>query len=110
MRNGIDLYAAEHTGNFPTVANFVLQMTGYSDSGGKAQATNDVTHIYGPYVRAIPPLPLDGTGAGTGVKGDTGVAAAPAAGVAWVYNETSGALTVNTGTAVDDEGTLYTAY
>ncbi len=110
FRSGIDLYAAEHRGTFPVVANIVLQLTGYSDSAGGAQATKDATHIYGPYLRAVPPLPVQGVGVGSGNKGDTTIAAAAAVGVAWVYTDATGVIIANTGTAADDTGKLYTDY
>ncbi len=110
MRSGIDLFAAEHLGSFPVVANIVLQLTGYSDAAGGAQATKDATHIYGPYLRAVPPLPVQGAGVGSGNKGDTTIAASAAAGVGWIYTDATGVIIANTGTAADDAGTLYTAY
>src|ERR1035437_8198219 len=54
MRDAIDRYAAEHGGAFPTVANFVANLTTYTDASGAAQATKDTTHIYGPYLRQVP--------------------------------------------------------
>ena len=86
LRNAIDLYAAEHNGDFPEVATFSDQLLLYSDIAGNTNASADSTHIYGPYLRAIPPLPV-GTKAGK-----TGVAAAIGADVGWVYDETTGEI------------------
>ena len=58
LRNALDLYNAEHNGSYPAVATFVEQLTTYTDAAGAAQATRDTTHIYGPYIRNIPALPL----------------------------------------------------
>ena len=110
LRNSIDLYAAEHAGTFPAVLTFEEQLTTYTNDAGAAVATPDATHIYGPYLRALPPLPVIGAGALAGAKGDTAVAAAAAVGVGWVYTELTGTLVANTGTAADDSGTLYTDY
>lgn len=110
LRNAIDLYTTEHEGTLPTVADFVDQMLLYSNLAGDTNAAKGGAYIYGPYLRAVPPLPVNGEGAGAGAKGDTTVAAAGAAGVAWVYNQTTGAITANTGTATDAGGTAYTTY
>ncbi len=59
MRKAIDLYAAEHGGNFPngTSAEVTAQLTQYSDFNGNTSTTMDqVTgKIYGPYLKAVPP-------------------------------------------------------
>jgi len=91
LRNAIDMYAAEHTGGaFPDVADFADQLTLFTDSSGDAQATRDTTHIYGPYLRKIPPLPVGAK------KGSTGVAVADGDGVGWIYIESTGAIKANT--------------
>ena len=100
MRNAIDLYATEHTGTYPTLAAFVAQMTTYTDDAGSAQATKDSTHIYGPYLRKMPSLPI-----GTH-KGDAGLAApanvppttgdeSATAGVGWLYDQATGQIWAN---------------
>ncbi len=111
LRSAIDLYAAEHSSTFPAVATFVNQLTLYSDDLGATVAVKDATHIYGPYLRVIPGLKVNGDGAATdGIIGDTTVAAAAAAGVGWVYTVASGTIAANTGAATDDAGTPYNAY
>lgn len=110
MRNAIDLYSAEHNGNFPTVAKFVEQLTTYTNAAGDDVATKDTTHIFGPYLKAIPGLPVSGAGSGAGAIGDTTVAAAAASGVGWVYTVASGDIVANTGTAADEAGTDYDEY
>ncbi len=105
LRNAIDLYAAEHNGNFPSVADFSDQLLLYSDVQGNTNATADTTHIYGPYLRAIPPLPV-GTEAGS-----TTVDASIGAGVGWLYNETTGEITAAlAATETDSTGTPYADY
>jgi type II secretory pathway pseudopilin PulG len=111
LRSVIDLYAAEHNGNFPDVAAFEAQLTTFTDSQGDAVDTKDATHIYGPYLRVIPGLPVNGGGAASdGIKGDNQVAAATASGVGWIYTEVTGTIVANTGTAEDEDTTLYTDY
>jgi prepilin-type N-terminal cleavage/methylation domain-containing protein len=63
LRNAIDLYAAEHGGNFPAQAGdgtnaagselaFLNQLTKFTDAAGAFSATKTATAIYGPYLRA----------------------------------------------------------
>ena len=105
FRNAIDLYSAEHNGAFPTVPNIDAQLTQYSSLAGATQATKDTTYVYGPYVRKISSIPV-----GTKV-GNSGIAAADGAGVGWIYNQTTGAITANAGAAeTDSEGTKFIDY
>ncbi|MGP1347228.1 MAG: type II secretion system protein [Phycisphaerales bacterium] len=105
LRNGIDLYAAEHNGTFPLVATFSDQMLTYTDIDGATNATKDATHIYGPYLRSIPALPV-----GT-KKGETGVAAAVGAGIGWMYDEDTGVITAALpNTELDSRGVAYSDY
>ena len=105
LRNAIDLFAAEHTGAYPTVAKIAAELTQYTDAAGGAEAAKDATHIYGPYVRKIPPLPVGAR------KGSTGIAAADAAGVGWIYDQTLGDIKANcTDAEKDASGTPYNTY
>lgn len=105
IRGAIDLFATEHGGTYPTVANIVNQLTQYTDvTGGTVSATKTATCIYGPYLRAVPPVPVGDK------KGQTGIAAADAATIGWLYTESTGAIVSNTGTLTDASGKLYTAY
>ncbi len=104
LRNAIDLYATEHGGSYPTVANFVGQLTTYSDAAGTPNATKTGAFIYGPYIREIPKVPV-------GPKaGSSGVAAGDAAGIGWLYTVGTGNIVANTGTDTDDAGVLYNTY
>ena len=62
MRNAVELYRAEHDGKFPTSeATLADQLTKYTKADGTgAQTTVDVGNgiIYGPYLKAIPPVPV----------------------------------------------------
>lgn len=110
LRAAIDHYATEHRGDLPKEAKFEKQLTTFTDESGGDAAAPDATHIYGPYVRAIPPLPASGVGAATGRQGATKVSKTPATPVAWLYDETTGIITANTGTAVDEQGNLLSDY
>jgi prepilin-type N-terminal cleavage/methylation domain-containing protein len=105
LRNAIDLYSAEHSGAFPTAALVTTALAQYTDSAGDVSATRDTTHIYGPYLRKVPPLPVGAA------KGNTGIAAATAAGVGWIYNATTGDIAANTtATEKDAANKLYSDY
>ena len=105
LRNAIDIFAAEHVGTFPTAVNIANQLTQYTDDAGDAQAAKDATHVYGPYVRKIPPLPVGAK------KGSTGIAAADAAGVGWLYDQATGTIKANCANGeTDDTGKKYNEY
>ena len=105
LRNAIDLYSAEHGGSFPGAADIADQLTQYTNSSGGTNASKTATHIYGPYVRTIPPLPVGDR------KGQTGIAAADANDVGWIYTAGSGTIRANTfADEADDTGKLYSDY
>jgi general secretion pathway protein G len=104
LRNGIDLFSAEHGGSFPTAAAIENQLIQYSDASGGVNATKTATHIYGPYLRSVPPLTVGAR------KGGNSIAAADANGVGWIYTEASGDIRANTTTEADDAGVLYSSY
>lgn len=105
LRNAIDLYAAEHTGVFPVAASINTQLTQYTNISGAVSATKTTTHIYGPYMRSIPPLPVGGK------KGSSTIADANGVGVGWIYSATDGTIKANTTDAeVDEAGKKYNAY
>jgi general secretion pathway protein G len=110
LRSAIDLYAAEHGGSFPTVAKFVEQLTTFTNAAGGDSATKTGAFIFGPYLKAIPGLPVAGVGTTGGAVGDKGVAAADAANIGWLYTVGTGDIIANTGTAADEAGTPYNQY
>ncbi|MAY74114.1 MAG: hypothetical protein CMJ31_05180 [Phycisphaerae bacterium] len=103
LRNAIELYRAEHDGDYPPVATFEAALTQFSDRAGNTQATPDTTHIYGPYITAIPALKVGAK------RGATGVANADAAGIGWIYDDASGDIRANA-TESDDAGVAYNTY
>ena len=105
LRSAIDLYQTEHNGSYPTVAAIATQLTQYTDSTGATSATKTGSYIYGPYLRDVPPLPVGAK------KGGTTIAASDGAGVGWIYDQTTGAISANTTSSeVDDTGTKYNTY
>jgi len=104
LRSAIDLYETEH-GKLPTAANIVTQLTQFTDEAGTVSATKTTTAIFGPYIRAIPSLPVGAK------KGSSGIAAADAAGIGWIYDAAAGTIRANTvATEVDVRGRRYDQY
>ncbi|MHC4985371.1 MAG: prepilin-type N-terminal cleavage/methylation domain-containing protein [Planctomycetota bacterium] len=106
LRNAIDLFVAEHDGVYPAAADCANALSQYSNKlGDDFVTTRDNNHIYGPYIRQVPPLPVGAA------KGNTGIAAAAGAGVGWIYDVSTGAIQANTtATEKDASGTLYSDY
>ena len=104
LRNAIDLFATEHGGTYPTVADIENQLTQYTDAAGVVSATRDATHIYGPYLRKVPAMPVGDK------KDGSKIAAADGAGVGWIYDAATGKIAANSTTEADVRGTLYKDY
>jgi len=124
LRQAIDVYAAEHHGVFPganpdgagngadSAGAFVTQMTGFTDENGEAASTPDATHRFGPYLRAIPPLPVGAN------KGSTAVAIDAANSPplvttgteGWVCNTQKGEIIANSDDANRDGTRAYDEY
>lgn len=105
MRSALELYYVEHNNTYPTLANFENALINqFTDVDGNLNATKTGVFIYGPYLKEVPTIQVGPR------KGSNGVGAADAVGIAWLYNETTGAITANTDTATDDTGTLYSSY
>lgn len=103
LRNAIDLYQTEH-GAWPAAATIVAQLTTYTDESGGTSATKDATHVYGPYIREIPALPVGAN------KGRTAIGTS-AGSNGWIYNETTGKIQSDTTAGEKDaSGKAYSAY
>ncbi len=107
LRKAIGHYAAEHEGVYPKVATYVEQLTLYSNIKGNTNATKTGSFIFGPYLVSVPKLGV-GEGPANG-KGRDKVAAAADGSVGWVYNENSGNIKANSGTATDKNAVLLSA-
>ncbi|MEM7624238.1 MAG: prepilin-type N-terminal cleavage/methylation domain-containing protein [Planctomycetota bacterium] len=97
LRNAIEMYAAEHGGTYPTVADFSDQLTTYSDAAGNTNASKTAVFEFGPYLHAVPAL-KDGDAAGDdGILGVTGTPSTetPAGNVGWLYDEDTGQIWAN---------------
>jgi len=105
LRRAIELYAAEHDNTFPKVDTIAEQLTQYSALDGTTAPTKGTPHIFGPYVKEIPALPVGAA------KGSRGIAAAAGPGVGWIYDEATGSIRANTTPLEkDDNNVAYSDY
>jgi len=118
LRNAVDLYKAEHGGNYPsgTVAEVTDLLIKYSDiTGANTSATKDVPNgiIYGPYVKALPPLPVGTKKGSSALIVVSGAADVPPAGTTegWWYNSATGEWRANLAdTETGDDNKPYNQY
>ena len=105
MRSSLQLYLAEH-GSYPTAGSFESQMTQFTDASGGTSATRTTTHVYGPYILRMPPLPV-----GTN-KGEADITSITyATGFGWGYDPSTGQFRANCADAeTDDDGIAYNTY
>lgn len=83
IRSQLELYQVQHNGDFPTLAQIQATwgvMTSKTDVDGVI-GTTPAVHRYGPYLQQPPVNPFEESST---------VAAAAAAGIGWVYNESTG--------------------
>ena len=105
LRNAIDLYATEHGGSLLGATTVADQLTMYTNSSGATSATKTSEYLYGPYIRQIPILPVGAK------KGESGIAAASADGIGWIYNAVTGDIAANcTDSETDVNGKKYNTY
>ena len=98
LRSQIELYKIHHNGFPPSFANFVAEMTRYSDISGNTALAKTVVFYYGPYMQKVPVNPfnnkriLDNTGTvGDNVGG-------------WEYNQATGEI--NADDNYDNDGVV----
>jgi general secretion pathway protein G len=89
LNKAVDLYGIEHGGDFPRAANITEQLVGLSNSIGDTPTGDLGEVVFGPYVRAVPPLPVGEK------KGNTGIAATNGIGVGWIYSQSRGLIRPN---------------
>jgi prepilin-type N-terminal cleavage/methylation domain-containing protein len=109
LRNAIDLFQTEHGGQYPKLAQFEEQLTLFSnDAGATSESKINGTDIYpyGPYLRAVPSLPVGSK------KGRSGIGTDVAnANMAWHYDESTGKIRANLADSETDErGVSYNKY
>ncbi len=109
LRSAIDLYQTEHGGSYPTAAAINDALLKYTDDQGaiNGTGTKDATHIYGPYLRSVPTLPV---GAKKGQNGIDIAANSATATVGWIYDPALGTMKANTTTEQDAKNIAYNTY
>ena len=86
MRQQIELYRQQHNGDYPTLANFIEQMTLVSDQTGATAAIGTSGYTLGPYLQKMPRNPYtDTVPIGDGAVGTS----------AWYYDESTGHIAPN---------------
>jgi prepilin-type N-terminal cleavage/methylation domain-containing protein len=131
LRSAIDMYAAEHGGQFPastaagmnapdgtgaiqTEGALIGQLIMFSTIDGTVNATKDTANgfKYGPYLRkGIPPCPVGTNRGKTTVKVVAGTPTYQATGEGWVYSYDTGEVIANCAdTDVDEAGVKYNTY
>jgi len=58
LQQALEYYVTEHNGVYPAPDEIKRQLTKYTDINGNISENRTATHIYGPYLRSIPPLPV----------------------------------------------------
>jgi prepilin-type N-terminal cleavage/methylation domain-containing protein len=89
MRSGLQIYVAHH-GSYPAASSFEAQMTQYTDEAGNTSATPSSTYRFGPYILALPALPVGTNKGKTAITG-----AAYTSGFGWQYDSATGDLRAN---------------
>lgn len=102
LRNAVDLYQIEHNGSFPDADNIADQLTSRTNVDGEV-GTDPTEHIYGPYLRDIPPMPVGSNQGETSIgDGDED---------AWGYDPDTGEVWANYDDGeTDAEGNQYNEY
>jgi general secretion pathway protein G len=109
LRRAIELYASEHGGTFPGAADaggtfgslgsedaFKNQLLQYTDNKGECSATKDTTHVFGPYLRKFPALPVgDNRGSVSVGTSNTAPLVSVGDGTGWMYDYSTGEIIAN---------------
>jgi len=93
QRSQIELYKIQHNDVPPSFANYVAQMTTYSDIDGATAAAKTVVFCYGPYMQKVPVNQFNNRLDATGIHGllnNSGIVGDDIG--SWEYNETTGAI------------------
>jgi general secretion pathway protein G len=85
LQEQIAYYKLQHNNtNPPLIKTGWTVLTEYTDINGKVSGSTDSTHIYGPYLSAIPQNPF------TAAANASVVAVDPSTSPGWVYSESTG--------------------
>ena len=112
LRSQIELYKMQHNDTPPSFANFVAQMTTYTDIYGNTNAAKTVVFFYGPYMQKVPVNQFNNRFDATGIHGlldNTGTIGDNVG--SWEYDEATGVINAddnydNDGVAGPDHANL----
>lgn len=91
MRSQIQIYKSQHDGKVPT--GTLIELTSKTDVSGTVGT--GATHVYGPYVQAIPVNPFTNSNAVKVITNSPAAAGDVSANGGWLYNATTGEIWVN---------------
>jgi len=99
LRNAIELFGAEHEGNFPEQDSFVAQLTGYTLVDLSATTVANAGAL-GPYLQSVPLVKVGGVAERVGTITATAGTTTPTADGSggWLYNEDTGQIWCNVAT------------
>jgi general secretion pathway protein G len=118
LRTQIAVYQSQHrdvypgypggdTAATPASADFVAQLTQYTDEVGNTNATSTAVYKFGPYLTRMPDNPLNGLATMTIVGPGGAMTADDSTG--WLYQPSTGAIEPNS-TGTDYDGRAYSQY
>lgn len=111
LREALERYAADHGGEYPSPEHVAEALTRYSNFDGTILLSEKSPAggvVLGPYLRAIPPLPVR-----CPRQGSRGIGATDAEGIGWIYSVNPagiGQIHANTTIETDVIGFAYSAY
>jgi prepilin-type N-terminal cleavage/methylation domain-containing protein len=111
LRRALEHYAAEHGGRYPSESStdvFAAQLTTFTDYEGNTSDMKTGPYVYGPYISKIPSLKA-GNGPTSG-KDSFEIGPIEDASVGWIYDDETGSIRPNSGTAVDTQDKLIAQY
>jgi type II secretory pathway pseudopilin PulG len=105
LRTAVEAYTKDHGGRPPDPDRIGPQLTTFTDWGGRASPARTGQHVFGPYLRDIPPLPV---GENKG-KSTIGLVTDPRTG--WTFDPTTAQIRANARPDERDRsGRAYAAY
>jgi general secretion pathway protein G len=84
VRSQLELYMIQHNGSYPDLSSNWNQLTQTTDISGATSGSD-----FGPYLQKAPINPFENSST---VDQDTGALGTAAAGVGWVYDQTTGQI------------------
>ncbi len=104
QRSQIELYKIQHNDVPPSFANYVAEMTTYSDINGATAAAKTVVFCYGPYMQKVPVNQFNNRYDTAGIHGLLDSSGAIDDVGSWEYDETTGAI--NADDTYDQDGVV----